>query len=118
MQHLQSSPELDSLTAVIDQLDADAAEESRINQGLSAALLGRLQAGRAAGERTLGVLQACATAEAAYARAMAAVSQLSLCSDADGPSLRAATSAASDLPRMLGTSHSLVRAVVHAVIML
>ncbi|KAL4448994.1 hypothetical protein ABPG77_007711 [Micractinium sp. CCAP 211/92] len=108
VQHLQVGHELDSLTAVIDQLDADAAEESRLNQGMAGVTLGRLQSGRAAAERTLGVLQAFAAAETAYARAMSAVAKLSLCSEADGPSLRAAMQQFSDLPMMMGTSHSSV----------
>lgn len=58
LQHLQFGAELDSLTAVIDSLDRDAGEESRINQQMASAALGRLQSGRAAAERTLGVLQA------------------------------------------------------------
>lgn len=56
-QPLQFGAELDSLTAVVDALDRDAAEESRINQQMAAAVLGRLQSGRAAAERTLAVLQ-------------------------------------------------------------
>lgn len=117
---------------------------------MSAALLGRLQSGRVAGERTLGVLQVCelagkvageagpearspphlwhharapplpsqpltahpqafAAADAAYARAMSSVAKLSLCGEADGPSLRAAMERASDLPLLMATSHSSVR---------
>ncbi|KAL4422671.1 hypothetical protein ABPG75_008868 [Micractinium tetrahymenae] len=106
--HLQVGHELDSLTAVIDQLDGDAGEESRLNQEMAGLTLGRLQSGRAAAERTLGVLQAFAAAESAYARAMSAVAKLSLCSEADGPSLRAAMEQFSDLPMMMGTSHSSV----------
>ena len=52
--------------------------------------------------------QAFAAAETAYARAMSAVSKLSLCSEADGPSLRAAMQQFSDRPMMMGTSHSSV----------
>lgn len=173
---LQVGHELDSLTAVIDQLDADAAGESRLNQEMAGVTLGRLQSGRAAAERTLGVLQvragqlpaaagvqpgrgpavawlasvvgcrrpvlrvrshvsagprsstearaaptprahttpspwpqAFAAAETAYARAMSAVAKLSLCSEADGPTLRAAMQQFSDLPELMGTSHSSVR---------
>ncbi|KAI7845759.1 hypothetical protein COHA_000673 [Chlorella ohadii] len=107
-QPLQFGAELDSLTAVVDALDRDAAEESRINQQMAAAVLGRLQSGRAAAERTLAVLQAFAAAEAAYSRAMSAVAKLSLSSEADGPSLRAAMARASDLPDMMGLAHSSV----------
>ncbi len=64
---MQVGHELDSLTAVIDQLDADAAEESRLNQGMAGVMLGRLQSGRAAAERTLGVLQVRAAAGVAAA---------------------------------------------------
>lgn len=149
LQPLQSSPELDSLTAVVDQLDGDAGQESRINQQMASVALGRLTAGRGAAERTLSVLQvrcrppasfahlihliaahllpwpslplppsprdhpcvwqACAAAEAAYARALSSVAKLSLCSEADGPSLRAALEQFSDLPMMMGTAHSSVR---------
>ena len=42
---------------MVDHLDSDAAEESRINQDMAGLTLGRLQSGRAAAERTLGVLQ-------------------------------------------------------------
>lgn len=108
VQHLQVGHEVDSLTAVIDQLDADAAGESRLNQEMAGVTLGRLQSGRAAAERTLGVLQAFAAAETAYARAMSAVAKLSLCSEADGPTLRAAMQQFSDLPELMGTSHSSV----------
>jgi hypothetical protein len=52
--------------------------------------------------------QACAAAEAAYARALSSVAKLSLCSEADGPSLRAALEQFSDLPMMVGTAHSSV----------
>jgi hypothetical protein len=206
MHPLQSSPELDSLTAVIDHLDRDAGQESAINQQMAAVMLGRLQSGRAGAERTLGVLQvtslpfavivdpglgppppalaagpaagaavaagaagaarpvavgsclhipllvllfymhaahefggepctgascsptgtptrllicclpprsfscpqAFAAAEAAYARALASVAKLTLCSEADGPSLRAALEQFSDLPMLMGTAHSSV----------
>jgi hypothetical protein len=57
LQHLQFGKEIDHQTAVIDQLDTDAAAESRINQQMASVALGRLQSGRAAGERTLGTLQ-------------------------------------------------------------
>ena len=39
---------------------------------------------------------------------MASVAKLSLCSDADGPSLRAALEQFSDLPGMLSACHSSV----------
>ena len=42
---------------MVDHLDSDAAEESRINQDMAGLTLGRLQSGRAAAERTLSVLQ-------------------------------------------------------------
>lgn len=67
-QPLQVGHELDSLTAVIDQLDADAAEESRLNQEMAGVTLGRLQSGRAAAERTLGVLQVRAAARRGICR--------------------------------------------------
>jgi hypothetical protein len=57
LQPLQSAPELDSLTAVVDQLDQDAGQESRINQQMASVALGRLTAGRGAAERMLSVLQ-------------------------------------------------------------
>lgn len=57
LQPLQSAPELDSLTAVVDQLDRDAEQESRINQQMASVMLGRLQSGRSAAERALGVMQ-------------------------------------------------------------
>ncbi len=40
---------------------------------------------------------------------MSAVAKLSLSSEADGPSLRAAMARASDLPDMMGLAHSSVR---------
>ena len=52
--------------------------------------------------------QAFAAAEAAYSRAMSAVAKLSLSSEADGPSLRAAMARASDLPDLMGLAHSSV----------
>lgn len=54
--------------------------------------------------------QAFAAAEAAYSRAMSAVAKLSLSSEADGPSLRAAMARASDLPDLMGLAHSSVSA--------
>ncbi|PSC67166.1 sulfur stress regulator [Micractinium conductrix] len=107
-QHLQLGQELDTLTAVVDHLDSDAAEESRINQDMAGLTLGRLQSGRAAAERTLGVLQAFAAAETAYARAMTAVARLSLVGGSDGASLRAAMEQVSELPSLMGLSHSSV----------
>ncbi|GAB4820234.1 hypothetical protein N2152v2_007280 [Parachlorella kessleri] len=106
MQHLQHGAELDRQTAVIDQLDRDAREESSINQGLASVMLGRLHSARQASERVLGVLQAFAGAEAGYARAMEAAAKVSLVGDGDGPSLRGAMEGVIDLPMMLGASHS------------
>lgn len=59
-------------------------------QGMSSVLLARLQSGKAAAERLLGILQAFSSAEAAYARAMAAAARVQLVGECDGPNMRAA----------------------------
>lgn len=52
--------------------------------------------------------QAFAAAETAYARAMTAVARLSLVGGSDGASLRAAMEQVSELPSLMGLSHSSV----------
>lgn len=48
------------------------------------------------------VMQAVTSAEAAYTRAMNAVSRVRLVSECDGPTLRAALTRFSDVPWMVG----------------
>lgn len=54
---LQQEAELDRQATLVEQVDADASAESRINAEMSGVLLQRLAAARQAGERLLGVLQ-------------------------------------------------------------
>jgi hypothetical protein len=102
--------EIKRQAAAVRALVGDVEKESSINLGMGALLLGRLQSGRAAAERLLSVLQAFASAEAAYGRAMDAVAKISLAGDADGASLRAAVDAFSGLPMAAGAAHAAVAA--------
>ena len=79
-------------------------------------MLGRLQSGKTAAEKVLSVLQAFASAEAAYSRAMKALSEVTLSGDADGPTLRTAMTEFSALPAALGASHSAVAEILIPVI--
>lgn len=106
MTYFQHGSEIDRQSIIITKLDQSAAEESKINQGMAAVMLGRLQSARAAAERILSMLQAFASAEEAYGRALTALSGLTLTGDGDGPSLRAAIAAFSPVPRSIGNSHN------------
>jgi hypothetical protein len=103
--YFQHSSDVERQSILIAQLDTDAQEESKINQGMASVMLGRLQSGKTAAERVLSVLQAFASAEAGYARAMDALSGVALPGDADGPTLRAAMTEFSALPAALGGLH-------------
>lgn len=101
----QHTAEIDRQRAMIDGLDKNAEQESRINQGMANVMLKRLESARIAAERVLSVVQAFASAEAAYARAMSTIAGISLPGDTDGPSLRSALSSFSELPQGLGAVH-------------
>ena len=100
------SNEVERQTALIKELDAEAVQESKINQGMSSVMLGRLSSGKAAAERILSVLQAFASAEAAYARAMDALARVALPGEADGGTMRLAMCEFSALPAALSSLHS------------
>lgn len=100
------SNEVERQAALIMELDAEAVQESKINQGMATVMLGRLSSGKAAAERVLSVLQAFASAEAAYARAMDALARVALPGEADGGTMRAAMCEFSALPASLGSLHS------------
>jgi hypothetical protein len=104
--YFQHSSDVERQSILIAQLDKEAEQESKINQGMANVMLGRLQSGKNAAERVLSVLQAFASAEASYARAMDALSGVALPGDADGPTLRAAMVEFSALPAALGGLHS------------
>jgi hypothetical protein len=106
MTYFQHGSEIDRQSIIITKLDQSAAQESKINQGMAAVMLGRLQSARAAAERVLSMIQAFASAEEAYGRALTALAGLTLTGDGDGPSLRAAIAAFSPVPRSIGDSHS------------
>lgn len=65
--YFQHSSELERQSTLIAQLDKEAEQESKINQGMANVMLGRLHSGKIAAERVLSVLQAFASAEAGYA---------------------------------------------------
>ncbi|KAK9817288.1 hypothetical protein WJX72_012262 [[Myrmecia] bisecta] len=98
--------EIERQRSMLETIDADAAEESRINSQLCGLMCARLDASRRAAERLLGVLQALAGAEAGYLRAMAAVSKVNLVGECDGATLRAALKGFSELPSVVGRAHS------------
>ncbi|KAH7622906.1 putative 5-hydroxyisourate hydrolase [Nannochloris sp. 'desiccata'] len=104
--YFQHASDVERQSVLIAQLDKDAEQESKINQGMASVMLGRLQSGKNAAERVLSVLQAFASAEAGYARAMDALSGVVLPGEADGPTLRAAMVEFSALPAALCGLHS------------
>ncbi|BDA42713.1 hypothetical protein COCOBI_03-6060 [Coccomyxa sp. Obi] len=91
--------------AALAAIDLEAEEESGINRELAGVMCTRLDAARRATEKLLGVLQACAGAEAAYTRALSAASKVRLVGGCDGASLHAALDGFSDLPFMVGQAH-------------
>ena len=111
--YFQHTSDVERQSILIAQLDKDAEQESKINQGMANVMLGRLQSGKNAAERVLSVLQAFASAEAAYARAMDALSGVVLPGEADGPTLRAAMTEFSALPAALGGLHSGISEALH-----
>jgi hypothetical protein len=102
----QHGADIDRQSTVIAQLDADAEKESKINAGMAAVMNVRLESGRAAAERVLSAVQAFASAEASYARAIKALGSIRLLGDADGPSLRGALAEFSTLPESLASVHA------------
>jgi hypothetical protein len=104
--YFQHASDVERQSALIAQLDLDAEQESKINEGMANVMLGRLQSGKNAAERVLSILQAFASAESGFARAMDALSAVVLPGDADGPTLRAAMAEYSALPAALCNLHS------------
>ncbi|KAK9821895.1 hypothetical protein WJX74_010592 [Apatococcus lobatus] len=93
--------EIERQRDAVDAVDEEAAEEGRINRDLATVMVARLDAGRRAAEKLLGVLQAISAAEVHYARSIRAAAQVSLAGECDGQSLRTALQGFSQMPRVV-----------------
>ncbi|KAL0022087.1 hypothetical protein WJX79_005747 [Trebouxia sp. C0005] len=97
--------EVERQWAALEAVNADTKEESTLNKELSFLICARLEASRRSSERLLGVLQALAASESAYAHAMTMTSSIPLPGECDGDVMKAALNAFSALPQIVGEAH-------------
>lgn len=97
--------EVERQWAALEAVNADTKEESTLNKELSFLICARLEASRRSSERLLGVLQALAAAETAYAHALTMTSSIPLPGECDGDTMKAALNAFSALPQVVGEAH-------------
>ncbi|DBB05544.1 TPA: hypothetical protein ACH3X1_012493 [Trebouxia sp. C0004] len=97
--------EVERQWAALEAVSADTKEESTLNKELSFLICARLEASRRSSERLLGVLQALAASESAYAHAMTMTSSIPLPGECDGDVMKAALNAFSALPQVVGEVH-------------
>lgn len=97
--------EVERQWAALEAVNADTKEESTLNKELSFLICARLEASRRSSERLLGVLQALAASESAYAHAMTMTSSIPLPGECDGDVMKAALNAFSALPQIVGEVH-------------
>ncbi|KAL3135857.1 hypothetical protein ABBQ32_007413 [Trebouxia sp. C0010 RCD-2024] len=97
--------EVERQWAALEAVNADTKEESTLNKELMYLICARLEASRRSSERLLGVLQALAASETAYAHAMTVTSSIPLPGECDGDTMKAALNAFSSLPQVVGEAH-------------
>lgn len=97
--------DIDRQRNVFEALDRDTDMESKLNQEMASVVISRMQSGRASAEKILSVLQAFASAERAYSKALNSIGALELVGDADGATLRDALDDFIRLPQLLGSAH-------------
>jgi hypothetical protein len=89
---------------VFEALDRDTQAEKQLNDEMASVVIGRLDTAKSCAEKILSVLQALATAERSYSKALKAIGALTLTGDADGASLREALTDFVQLPSHIGSA--------------
>lgn len=102
---LSHDPDIDRQREVFEALDGDTELESKLNQEMASVVIRRMQSGRASAEKILSVLQAFASAERAYSKALNSIGALHLVGEADGATLRTALDDFIRLPQLIGVAH-------------
>ncbi|KIZ03239.1 hypothetical protein MNEG_4722 [Monoraphidium neglectum] len=100
--------EVDRQRAAVRELDGQVAAESRVNRGMAALLLERLDSSRRALEGLAKLVGGMADCQAAYSAALEAAARLPLAGDCDGASMRPAMAALVALPQAMGAAHGQV----------
>lgn len=111
---LSHDPDIDRQRNVFEALDRDTDLESKLNQEMASVVIGRIQSGRASAEKILSILQAFASAERAYSKALNSIGALELVGDADGATLRDALDDFIRLPQLIGKAHDKASQTSHA----
>ena len=102
---ISHDPDIDRQQEVCEALDRDTHLESQLNQEMASVVIGRVQSGRTSAEKVLSVLQAFASAERSYSKALISIGDLDLTGDADGATLREALADFVHLPKVIGGAH-------------
>ncbi|GBF90839.1 hypothetical protein Rsub_03693 [Raphidocelis subcapitata] len=104
--------EVDRQRAAVRELDEQVVAESRVNRGMAAVLVERLDSSRIALEGLAKLVGSLAEGQQAYAQSLDAAAKLTLAGDCDGASMRPAMAALAALPRAMGVAHSQLAALL------